>query len=580
MSGAFLAEYPKLSRIISIIDEQLRTVHPTVFGPKAHHPVLPVKRAKVIHDSLWGTTLYSWRELVLIDSPIMQRMRDIHQTGLAHQVYPSATHSRFEHSLGAATIASRVFDSLAQKQLGDFKDIAKAVAPRVTADNWILKIRQELRLAALLHDTGHSLFSHTSEIVYSKLPLLVEASGELTSFSGKEKGAGEVISFCLVLTPALQELLARAAKHLTDEQVANDYSGDISFVNIALIIIGRAEHPFLQFLGDIVSSGFDADKLDYLLRDAKAAGLPLTYDIDRYLYDVRVTREALSDGNGALNRLYTKVGATIERRPPAGGIEYPHYQTYRLRLSHRAMNVIEQIIICKMMLFSYIYHHGKVRAAEGMLARLLERCVALWRQAGESDEVVFRRFMSMSDASLRGELTALPDDTVQTYSYRIVNRLLAREVYGIKGPAATHAEAVIVGDFLADLQDRERRETVTRELETAIADQLIKLDSSLGSDRDLALARTGVWVDAPKPPKIEDIDSIVKDAKADAGASVAQIFPIREWTQAYAHYRYVVRIFAFSEYCALVTAAAKTAMTDIIGISSAEFYNSIARARR
>jgi HD superfamily phosphohydrolase len=47
--------------------------------------------------------------------------------------------------------------------------------------------------------------------------------------------------------------------------------------------VGRSKHPLLQFLGDIISGGFDADKLDYLLRDASAAGLPLRYDLERYL---------------------------------------------------------------------------------------------------------------------------------------------------------------------------------------------------------------------------------------------------------------------------------------------------------
>ena len=55
---------------------------------------------------------------------------------------------------------------------------------------------------------------------------------------------------------------------------------DVNFDHISLMIIGRAWHPYLQFLGDIVSSAFDADKLDYLLRDATAAGLPLRYDLD------------------------------------------------------------------------------------------------------------------------------------------------------------------------------------------------------------------------------------------------------------------------------------------------------------
>lgn len=57
------------------------------------------------------------------------------------------------------------------------------------------------------------------------------------------------------------------------------------------------------------SSGFDVDKLDYFLRDAKTAGLPLRYDIDRYLYDVRVEKEILPDDKGGLEELYDRVKA-------------------------------------------------------------------------------------------------------------------------------------------------------------------------------------------------------------------------------------------------------------------------------
>ena len=195
-------------------------------------------------------------------------------------------HSRSEHCLGAMNIASRIFDALLHKQRGEIRDIAKVIEPDVDADKTILRFKQELRLAALLHDTGHSLLSHTSERVYERLAPLEKASKELTVFVGKEKGAGEVLSFCFALTPGLSRLLDRASSNLVGDKASDDYNGPIDLSNVALIIVGRSAHPFLQFLGDIVSSGFDADKLDYLLRDAKAAGLPLKYDIDRYLYDV------------------------------------------------------------------------------------------------------------------------------------------------------------------------------------------------------------------------------------------------------------------------------------------------------
>ena len=58
------------------------------------------REIKVIHDPVWGTIkFYPW-ELQILDSPLLQRLRSINQLGLAVLTYPSAHHSRFEHTLG------------------------------------------------------------------------------------------------------------------------------------------------------------------------------------------------------------------------------------------------------------------------------------------------------------------------------------------------------------------------------------------------------------------------------------------------------------------------------------------------
>jgi uncharacterized protein len=582
-AGNFLSGYPKLSAIVHQLNEFLIRNHPDSFGSGETHPFLKAKRSKVIHDNLWGTVRFTWRELALIDSPIMQRLRDIHQTGLAFHVYPSARHTRFEHSLGAVTIASRVFDALLHRQRNDIRDIVNAIWRNSDTDLSILRLKQELRLASLLHDTGHSLYSHTSELVYEKLGSLVEASKELSTFVGKEKGAGEVLSFCLALTPVVTQLLTRtAAKGLIGDVASDDYDGLIDLRNVALIIVGRSSHPFLQFLGDIVSSGFDADKLDYLLRDAQNAGLPLRYDLDRYLYDVRIGKEILTDDAGQLENLYTELNAPALVRIPANtGARFPYYETYRLRLSRRAMNVIEQIIICKMMLFSYIYHHPKVRASDGLLERFLRRKREIWRAIPETDEVILDRFLRMTDASLHLSKANEDDEITENYRYRLINRILPREIYSISGPSATHAVRPVIQDFLMELNDRKRRDDFVRDLERAIGVELLKLDPNLGEEPLEATARVGAWVDAPKPPKFEGVDEMVMGpSSSSSGVPLAQLFPIREWTQAYEHYRYEVRIFAFSEYFDIVAAAAKSAMQQILGISSDSFYESIRRERR
>jgi hypothetical protein len=214
------SSFPSLTQVTSVLDGYLRNAFPAFFGTSPKHPFQNLKPYKIIHDPLWGTNRYSWRELALIDTPILQRLRYIHQTGLAHQVYPTAHHTRFDHSLGVVTIASRIFDALAQHYNGDLPTVAATLGGRdFTRDitrEIIAKWRQELRIAALLHDTGHSIHSHASERVYSSIPLLERASSELTVFAGRRKGAGEVLSYCMSKTPAIRDYLTRCGKRVVD----------------------------------------------------------------------------------------------------------------------------------------------------------------------------------------------------------------------------------------------------------------------------------------------------------------------------------------------------------------------------
>ncbi|RME13324.1 MAG: HD domain-containing protein, partial [Aquificota bacterium] len=83
-------------------------------------------------------------ELKVIDSFPLQRLRFINQLGIAYLVFPSAQHSRFEHSLGTMELAGRIFESLGLRDK---------------------RLYQLVRLAGLLHDVGHTPFSHTTEVL-------------------------------------------------------------------------------------------------------------------------------------------------------------------------------------------------------------------------------------------------------------------------------------------------------------------------------------------------------------------------------------------------------------------------------
>src|SRR5687768_237806 len=100
----------------------------------------------VVADAVHGAIRLERNEWDAIDTPVYQRLRRIHQLALVYLVYPGASHTRFEHSLGVRAVADRLCVQLEQFGL--------------TADE-----RRVVRTAALVHDLGHGPFSHTSEQV-------------------------------------------------------------------------------------------------------------------------------------------------------------------------------------------------------------------------------------------------------------------------------------------------------------------------------------------------------------------------------------------------------------------------------
>lgn len=113
------------------VEQQFRGWIPTV-----------VKTPKVVRDPIHQFIWLEPYEVAIWDTPVVQRLRHIHQTALAYLVYPGANHTRFEHSLGTVEVAQRMLDAIARWH---------------TVDEGV---RVHVRLAALLHDVGHVLFSH------------------------------------------------------------------------------------------------------------------------------------------------------------------------------------------------------------------------------------------------------------------------------------------------------------------------------------------------------------------------------------------------------------------------------------
>lgn len=251
-----------------------------------------------IRDPLHGTILVTDAEAAVLDSRAFQRLRQIKQLGFAEFSFPGATHNRFLHSLGACHLAGRAFDHL----FHDYQFSKAKVGAR---------LRQCLRLAALLHDVGHGPLSHTTEEVMPKLSdLNVKAYKHLRSDINVPKS---------VTNPKRQANHEDyTIKFLTDSsltKVLKENFKDIDPLHIACLIDKTLKSPddffidngidLRSILSQLVSSELDVDRMDYLERDAYFCGtnygrVEMNWLVDNLTYNIRDEQMYLAIGRRAL----------------------------------------------------------------------------------------------------------------------------------------------------------------------------------------------------------------------------------------------------------------------------------------
>lgn len=209
-------------------------------------------------DPVHGTIELNRSEVAVLDSAAYQRLRSIKQLGFSEFSFPGATHNRYLHSLGVCHLAGRAFDSIFSKYSFASEDFKR-------------RMRQTVRLAALLHDIGHGPLSHTTEDVMPPLKDLNVKAYEKRAVKVKPDRLANHEDYTI--------------KFLTDSSltdVLRTNFNDIDPMAIASLIDLQLPEPtdffkdktlsFRFILSQIVSSEMDVDRMDYLERDAYFCG--------------------------------------------------------------------------------------------------------------------------------------------------------------------------------------------------------------------------------------------------------------------------------------------------------------------
>lgn len=264
---------------------------------------------KVFRDPIHNLITFDGPEqeilLALVGTAEFQRLRRIRQMGVSSLTFHGAEHSRFTHSLGAYCVAKRMLESLERHR--EFEELFTPLGEK----------RKEILIGALLHDIGHAPFSHLLEKTF--VPQNASADYPknhegwtvkiINGIFSNERLGGEV---------DWQFVCSLYGKSGVDNEIARD----------------------------IISSQLDADRLDYLLRDSYAAGVPYgRFDLDWLIHSIRIGRVKLLGVAGQRPRLCFS--------------------------TPKARAVVEQYVQARQSMYVQVYMHKTTRAYEALMRHVL-----------------------------------------------------------------------------------------------------------------------------------------------------------------------------------------------------------------
>jgi len=236
-----------------------------------------MSHSKTFSDPIHGTFALHPLCCKFVDTPQFQRLRDIKQLGGTSFVYQTASHSRFEHSLGVAWLASEWASTLqkAQPHL------------EITSEQVLC-----LQLAGLCHDLGHGPFSHMFDEHFVK-PLMKQ--GKL-SYTGGDKWEHEAAS-----SDMIDHIMSEYDLEKDFLQYNLRVPEDVELIK-SLITGHRPDHSeHKHFFYQIVankSNNIDVDKFDYFVRDTHALGLRFPFDYKRLMSLARVAEVQVRTSSG------------------------------------------------------------------------------------------------------------------------------------------------------------------------------------------------------------------------------------------------------------------------------------------
>ncbi|MDR2569661.1 MAG: hypothetical protein LBD23_05105 [Oscillospiraceae bacterium] len=282
--------------------------------------------------------------------------------------------------------------------------------------------------------------------------------------------------------------------------------------NIDLNLVGNMIIGYIDkslknqaFMVEIINGAFDADKIDYIQRDSHFTGIKMVLDLPRLFYTINIVKK-------------------------------DNY--YRLCVDINGVATLEQIIFNKMMLYSTVYHHQKVRAATSLVKGVLNtlRSDAKITLYGK-DFKSAADFLELTDNNIY-EIAKKDIEFITTEVKSLCNRKLPMRTVAVSAKSIDKRDSF--SDLASFLEDNEFSDVETQNiLKEAIAE--------VAKEKNPDILPQDIYIDFPKLPNFKEASTcLIKDT--DETITLRKVFPMEDWVKAFSENKYRGYIFTKNEY--------------------------------
>ncbi|MSP19629.1 MAG: HD domain-containing protein [Bdellovibrionales bacterium] len=359
----------------------------------------------VVRDEIHGDISFDSLLRQVIDHRYFQRLRYIKQLGLAEYVFPCATHTRFQHSLGASFLAGQYFETMVKAWLSSTFEFEGKVQDTQLFPAKTKKVMQlvsdsaeskqfwwhTVSLAGLLHDVGHGPWSHTFEYLQLNQDFSEVTSqfqGAVAKYFAALKDQGKKLKhedisvlyiFSILKDLGIEEqfflpvsLLVnhKMAEGSFKEQMEKELAATLKKHNIK----GGIETH--QLLRPIISGPFDVDRIDYIQRDGRNSGVHI--------------------GGIEWRRIVTKLVPCLAAHKGAKREPKEVVLISNIKNQH----VIDDFVFSLFQMYAQVYMHPKIVGVEEIARRLLKKRIDL----KSKPTVTFALHATLSDERFRDML--------------------------------------------------------------------------------------------------------------------------------------------------------------------------------